>query len=62
VDVYAVEERAGDAPDVTLNLRGRAATFSGRVIPKTTRASPRCLFATWNSGRKSLNLRHILLN
>jgi len=34
VYVYAVKERAADAPDVALNLQKRAATLARRVIPE----------------------------
>jgi hypothetical protein len=34
VDVYAVEQRTADAPDVSLDLQRRAAALSGRVIPE----------------------------
>jgi hypothetical protein len=43
--IGAVEQGATDAPDVSLNLRGRASAFSGRVIPEATGTSTRCPFA-----------------
>src|SRR5437763_4336410 len=38
VDVYPIHERPRDAPDVTLNLQRRAATFARRVVKKSARA------------------------
>lgn len=45
VYVYAVEERAGDAPDVALDLQRRAAAFARRVVPEPAGTSLRCPFA-----------------
>ena len=42
MDIDAIQQRTGDAADVTLNLQGRAATFASWVIPKSTRARVHC--------------------
>src|SRR6266436_507264 len=36
VDVYAIQQRPGNAADVTLNLQRSAATFACGIIPEAT--------------------------
>ena len=61
VYVYPVEERAGDATDVALDLQRRAAALARRVVPESARAELRCLFAMCGYRPKSLSLRRTLL-
>jgi len=46
VDVYTIEQRAGDATDVSLNLKRSTPAFARRVVPETTWTPLRCPFAT----------------
>ena len=60
MNVYAIEQRSGDATDVPLNLQRRTTTFARGVIPEATGTPLRCLFATSQLRLKNRSLQHIL--